>query len=331
MSNSPNVPAEARAHSFHFPGLRIGVAEYEKGPTGITFFHFPERAYAVVDVRGGSPGTCFTDALRIAYGKYVSGIAFCGGSAYGCEAAAAISTALLASGAASSKWGDIAVVPCAVVFDFKGRDNSVYPDVALGRAALESARPGWFPYGQHGAGRFVHVGSYFGEKAMEQSGQGAAFCERGATKIAVFSVVNARGVLLDRKGKVVLGNWNSESRKRAAIPEAIQLGKTAPRAVAAGAVSENTTLTLLLTNRCMDRDDLTRLAITTHSSMARAIQPFHTERDGDTLFAVTTGDVTEREPDLSDLAVLASELAWDAVLDCVPPRNGKRRSSSRRA
>src|SRR5690242_14303145 len=77
MPLRPHVPAAAPAHQFPFPGVRVGVAEYEDGPTGITLFHFPERAFAVVDVRGGSPGTCFTDALRMSYGKFVSGIAFC--------------------------------------------------------------------------------------------------------------------------------------------------------------------------------------------------------------------------------------------------------------
>ena len=319
MPLRPHVPVDAPAHQFPFAGVRIGVAEYEDGPTGITLFHFPERAYAVVDVRGGSPGTAFTDTLRMSFGRFVSGIAFCGGSAYGFEAATGVSTALLESGAASTKWGDIAVIPCAVVFDFKGRHNSVYPDVTLGRAALAAAQPNWFPYGKHGAGRFVHVGSYFGESRMEQAGQGAAFCKWGTTKVAVFTVVNSRGVLVDRKGRTVLGNRDRESGKRVAISESIQLGRARPLAgTSATIVCENTTLTLLLTNRRMGRDELTRLAITTHSSMARAIQPFHTERDGDTLFAVTTGEISDQEPDSSDLAVLASELAWDAVLNCVP-------------
>jgi L-aminopeptidase/D-esterase-like protein len=177
----------------------------------------------------------------------------------------------------------------------------------------------------------VHVGSYFGEKRMEQSGQGAAFYESGATKVAVFSVVNARGVLVDRKGRVVLGNRDRKSGKRAAIAESIQLGETTAPADPSATLCENTTLTLLLTNRCMSQDDLTRLAITTHSSMARAIQPFHTERDGDTLFAVSTGEIREREPDVSDLAVIASELAWDAVLNCVPQDAGKPHRSGGRA
>ena len=52
--------------------------------------------------------------------------------------------------------------------------------------------------------------------------------------------------------------------------------------------------------------------------MARAIQPFHTFGDGDVLFATTTGEVENPHLNLTDLGVLASELAWDAVLSCLP-------------
>ena len=59
------------------------------------------------------------------------------------------------------------------------------------------------------------------------------------------------------------------------------------------------------------------MAWTSSPNRSRAIQPFHTENDGDVLYAVTTSEV---EPPLSDsaLGALASELAWDAVLSCFP-------------
>ena len=38
--------------------------------------------------------------------------------------------------------------------------------------------------------------------------------------------------------------------------------------------------------------------------------------DGDVLFAVTTNEVAEEQPNAYRMGVLASELAWDAVLNC---------------
>ncbi len=48
----------SRELRFDFPGLRVGIAEYEEGPTGCTVFHLPPGGAACsVDIRGGSPGT----------------------------------------------------------------------------------------------------------------------------------------------------------------------------------------------------------------------------------------------------------------------------------
>jgi L-aminopeptidase/D-esterase-like protein len=53
--------------------------------------------------------------------------------------------------------------------------------------------------------------------------------------------------------------------------------------------------------------------------MARAIQPFNTRWDGDILFAVSTQKVSDAALDEVSLGVIASELAWDAVLECFDP------------
>jgi L-aminopeptidase/D-esterase-like protein len=53
--------------------------------------------------------------------------------------------------------------------------------------------------------------------------------------------------------------------------------------------------------------------------MARAIQPFHARWDGDILFAVTTQQVENTVLDEVSLGVVASEIAWDAVLASFDP------------
>lgn len=89
--NTPPVPRtnpSGPALTFDFPGMRIGVAEYDEGPTGTTVFHFPGKVVGVVDVRGGAPGTIFTDALRLGIReRRLDGVVFSGGSAYGLAAA----------------------------------------------------------------------------------------------------------------------------------------------------------------------------------------------------------------------------------------------------
>src|SRR5262249_62035308 len=70
-------------------GLEVGVAEYDEGPTGTTVFHFPSPVMAVIDVRGGAPGTVNTDTLRLADdAPGLSALTFARGSALGPPAAA---------------------------------------------------------------------------------------------------------------------------------------------------------------------------------------------------------------------------------------------------
>jgi L-aminopeptidase/D-esterase-like protein len=290
--------------TFDFPGLEIGVAEYEEGPTGCTVFHFPRQAVQVVhDVRGGSPGVFGTAGLAHA-------ICLAGGSAYGLEAAAGVQAELLERRGFSTAWEDIAIVHGAIIYDFGRRENAVYPDKELGRQALRNAREGVFPCGARGAGRSATVGKTFGHERGEQSGQGGAFRAIGDTRVAVFTVVNAFGAVIDRSGNVVRGYYDAETGTRTALADALEERLAAPP-------PGHTTLTIVVTNQILDARAHRQLAAQVHASMARAIQPFHALVDGDVLFAVTTAEVDNSALDPMTLAVVASELAWDAVLSAV--------------
>jgi L-aminopeptidase/D-esterase-like protein len=321
------VPSGGAALEFDWPALEIGVAEYDEGPTGATLFRFPKRAHVVVDARGGAPCTILTEALQYGYAEadppFVDAICFAGGSCYGLEAACGVMDGLLDERRGSTGRGEIAYVPGAIVFDFTGRDNAVHPDRELGRAALKGAKSGRFPLGSRGAGRFVHCGSFFGPRFMERSGQGGTFRQIGLAKIAVFTVVNALGAIVGRDGAVVRGNRDPKTGARTSIEADLRDGtrrnewndeatKTPPPATAPPP-KRNTTLTLVVTNLRLPFSELKRVAIEVHSSMARAIQPFHTPWDGDTLFAATTAEVDDAALGSIGVAMAASDLAWDAI------------------
>jgi L-aminopeptidase/D-esterase-like protein len=322
-TNSNSTPAprtsfNGPALELDFPDLHIGVAEYEQGPTGATVFHFPAGAMAAVDVRGGAAATVNTERLRLGHERpTVRAVVFAGGASYGLEAAAGVMSTMLERDPQAIHWERVPTVTGAVVYDFRDRPNAIYPDKELGRAALEAARPGRFPLGARGAGRCVHVGKLFGPRYMEPAGQGGAFRQVGRIRMAVFTVVNAVGAIVDRTGRVVRGNRDPESGLRTSFATDLLDGtgqRKRQREPAPGAPLENTTLTLLVINRRLRHLELGRLAIQTHTSMARAIQPFHTEHDGDVLFAVSTGEVEDIEVSVQDLAIHAGEAAWDAVL-----------------
>jgi hypothetical protein len=55
--------------------------------------------------------------------------------------------------------------------------------------------------------------------------------------------------------------------------------------------------------------------------MARGIQPFATEFDGDVLYAVSTGELEKKEGATVtpvDIGVIAADVMWDAILASVP-------------
>jgi len=137
----------ARVLEFDFPGLDVGVAEYEEGPTGCTVFHIPKFASLSIDVRGGSPG------VNGQHLDAINAICFAGGSLYGLEASTGVAAELFKMRGYSTKWMDIALVSGAIIFDYGMRSNAIYPDKELGRAAVRGMGPGVFPLGARGAGR----------------------------------------------------------------------------------------------------------------------------------------------------------------------------------
>jgi L-aminopeptidase/D-esterase-like protein len=271
-------------------------------------FLFPSGPVASsVDIRGGSPG------VSGAGYELVDAVCFAGGSLYGLEAAAGVAAELLARREYRTGWLEIPLVAGAIIFDWGPRDNAVYPDKELGRAAVRAARPGEFPLGSRGAGRSATAGKLFAYEEGEPAGQGAAFRQVGQTTVAVFTVVNAIGAIVDRDGNVVRGQFDRETGLRRPLVRGVEERLAARMAVRPP--PGNTTLTLVATNLRLDARQLRTLGRQVHASMARAIQPFHALEDGDVLFAVSTGAV-ETDPllDTTALGVVASEVAWDAVL-----------------
>ena len=317
----PDTSVDGPVLELDFEEIHIGIAEYREGPSGATVFYFPEPVLAAVDVRGGAPGVINSEALHLRYDEaYTNAICLAGGSSYGLAAATGVADAIKEHTENPGHWENIAFVPGAIIFDLGGRRfNAVTPDYELGKAALRAARPGRFPLGPQGAGRFAMQGWFLGDP--QHSGQGAAFRQVGQTKVAVFTVVNPGGSVIDRDGRVVRCSGSVDGdcstitdRIEARLAQELPSTESRQRS----GLSENTTISLVVTNEKMAIEALQRLAVQVNTSMARAIQPYSLSSDGDTLFAVTTGKVQTEGLSMDDLGVLVSEVAWDAVLASVP-------------
>lgn len=324
--------ASDRQLQLDWPIIHIGTGTYEDGPTGVTVFNFAKRVSAAIDVRGGGPGTVNSDYLRLGY-EYpeVDAVVFAGGSWYGLETVTAVATALkddgIRDGNAFSLEPNIALSIGSIIFDFGPRRlNEIYPDKRLAQAAFRAARPGIFPLGAYGAGRFAKTGGFFGCNAY--SGQGGAFRQVGKVKIAAFTVVNAFGVITDRDGRVAAcypgAGWPRDLRTTDLMTNFPDSRNPAWEGVPRTdrTAHHNTTVSLIVTNQKLAHAELQRLAVQVHTSMARALQPFATQFDGDVLYAVSTNELDDPDggPGLSsaDLGAVAGEVMWDAVLSSVP-------------
>ncbi len=322
---NPDTEMRSPTLKFDWPAIEIGVGSYEAGPTGLTVIHFVPRAAVVEDSRGGAPGTVNTARLQLGYdAPRMDAVVFSGGSSYGEEAITAVATGLKDEGVRSGAWNNIADVTGAIIYDFGSsrRLNEIYPDKALAQATLQHLHPGIFPLGAQGGGRMAMQGGFFGCNA--HSGQGAAFRQIGEVKIAAFVVVNASGVITNRQGELVschsAASWGP-SMKVSELMKNVPLSRIESWQPPGGGnepTHTNTTVSLIVTNKRLDYAGLKRLAIQVHTSMARAIQPFSTFDDGDTLFAATTDEVSGATLTQINLDTVASDVMWDAILASVP-------------
>ncbi|MEO8538607.1 MAG: P1 family peptidase [bacterium] len=305
MTPKPVVPAASRTLEMDFPGLSIGWAEYDEGPTGCTVFLFHRGWTMSIDKAGGMVGTT---------GDYdwAHALCFAGGSLLGLEAASGVVAHLFASKDYSTN--HIPLVNGAIIWDYVGRSNTVYPDKELGRAAAAAAVEGTVPLGRRGAGRSATVGKM--RFPAEPGGQGAAFREFRGVRILVVTVVNAVGALIDREGRVVRGNRNPATGERRRSIDLLAPGQVVTAPPEPNRPTQNTTLTAVITDAKLTAGQLKQFGRQVHTSMSRAIDPFQTSTDGDTLFAVTSNQVEIAGPQVTPdlLGMVASEVAWDAVL-----------------
>lgn len=277
------------------PGVKVGHWTDRRAATGCTVVVCEAGAIGGVDVRGGAPGTVYTDALRL--GVEVHAVLLTGGSVFGLEAASGVTRWCEERGIGMS-FGNhrIPIVAGAVIFDLNLGRSDVRPDAAAGYAAAERAKGGRVAEGSVGAGTGATVAKLVGPRSRLKGGIGTASERFGdGLIVGALAVVNAIGDIIDSSdGSVVAGS----SARDGGFTDSIEAIRRRPTQPAPG----NTTNAVVATNAVLSTAQVNRLAAIAHDGMARAIRPVHTQGDGDTVFALATG---ERE--ISQPAMLALE------------------------
>ncbi len=287
-------------------GIEVGHYTDKAAQTGCTVVMCRGGAVGGVDVRGSAPGTRETDLMR-GYNcvERIQAIMLSGGSAYGLDAASGAMQYLEEQGIGENVGvGVVPIVPGAVIFDLAVGSSKVRPGKAEGYAACLNAAD-TFLTGSVGAGTGATVAKAFGAEYAVKSGLGTACVElEGGVKVGAIAVVNALGDIYDPATGELVAAANIGGRLTPCM-ESPALGQ---------ASFGNTTIGVVATNAKLTREEANKLAAMAHDGLAMTIRPVHTTLDGDTFFAMSTGEV---ESPLLPVLIAGVRAVSMAVLDGV--------------
>lgn len=299
-------------------GLKVGNAQDLGLRSGVTVVLPDHPAVIAVDIRGGAPGTRETDALDPSnLVDQFHGVVLAGGSVFGLAAADGVVSGLSAAGRGLTILGapmPVPVVPAAILFDLANGGDKAWglesPYRRLGLAALRQAAVA-FALGNAGAGTGAQAGTLKG-------GLGSASVVAGAVQVGALVAVNAVGSVTLPDSAVFWAHaleWGDEfGGRRPGRAEAVRppdYGLPSD-----GKLGAHTTIAVVATNVALDKAMARRLAIMAQDGLARAIRPAHTPFDGDTVFALSTGDLPMAEPRALELARLG-HMAADCLARAV--------------
>ncbi|TWH45448.1 P1 family peptidase [Sporomusa sp. KB1] len=294
-------------------GIRIGHADNQVAATGCTVILCPAGATAGVDVRGGAPGTRETDLLNpVNYVDKVHGILLAGGSAFGLDAAAGVMQYLEEQGCGFDVGvTKVPIVAGAVLFDLNCGDYRIRPDKCMGYEACQAAGSQDLAEGSVGAGTGATVGKIFGAEHAMKGGIGAVCLGTGSLMVGAIVAVNCLGDIVNPiNGSIVAGAFQTNPFAFLNCEEGLLAQQEKPTNRFAG----NTTIGAVITNAVMTKGQATKVASMAHNGYARTIRPAHTLLDGDTIFALGTGQVVA---DINIVGVLAARAVEQAVIQAV--------------
>ena len=311
-------------------GLRVGHYTDARRPTGCTVILFDEPVTAGADYDGSAPGEMLGVMLQpVSPVDRIHGILLTGGGPMGLGAVAGAVQYLEARGIGYN-WGPpnvrVPIVVGAVIDDLSLGDGRIRPDPEAALRACEAAAATPVGEGSIGAGAGATVGKMFRSRGLGgmKGGIGTVSIRRGDVVIAALSVVNAAGDILDwRTGRIIAGARTADGSAFANSAAVLQRDlEAAPAAALLDDLPFHaTTLTIVATNVALDKTSLTKLAMMVNTGAARAINPYHTQGDGDQVIAVSTNRL-KRDVSLTAVGSTAANAAADAIRRAVEQATG---------
>lgn len=280
------------------------------GLTGCTVILCEKGAVGGVDQRGGAPGTRETDLLRPMHlVEKVHAVLLAGGSAFGLSAADGVMRYLEERGVGfNARVARVPIVPAAILFDLDLGDPQARPDAGMGYAACQAASDAPVAEGNIGAGTGASAGKILGIGRAMKSGLGSAAVNLGGgLVVGALVVANPLGDIVDpATGEILAGTRAPGSERLIGTLEAMRslVGKAALR------LASHTVIGVVATNARLTKEEVNKVAQMAQDGVARAVRPAHTMFDGDTLFALATG---QKRADVNLVGACAAEMVAQAI------------------
>lgn len=297
-------------------GIEVGHWTDLEAATGCSVILCRRGAVGGVDVRGSAPGTRETDCLRpLNLVQQVHAVVLSGGSAYGLDAASGVMRWLEERGMGFNVGvGVVPLVSAAVLFDLTIGSPDVRPGPEAGYAACRAANAEVVAEGCIGAGTGATVGKLLGPAYATKSGLGSAARQiAGGITVGAIVAVNAFGDVVDpATGRIIAGARDPQGGGYVDTLARLHgdLSRTLP------AFPANTTVAVVATDAALTKEGANKMAQMAHDGLAQAIRPIHTMVDGDTVFALATGQRRVRV-DLTALGAVAAAVLAEAVVRAV--------------
>ncbi len=286
--------------------VKIGQVEDDDAKTGVTVIIAPEGAPTGLDIRGGGPASRESGLMDpLAAAEVVHAVVLGGGSAFGLDAAGGVMKYLAEHGIGFPVGPVRVPLVCqSDIFDLLIGKSDVYPDKKMGYEAAAKAfedESGNYQDGAYGCGCGATVGKVLGGDRCTKTGLGSYAVQLGDLKVGAIVCTNALGDIYDyQTGKRIAGVLNEDGTElNEQSCEELMLGMYAAEQPD---FTANTTIGIILTNAKLDKTKLCKVAGMAHDGYARCIRPIHTSMDGDSIYAMSLGDVVANTDVVGTLA-----------------------------
>lgn len=300
-------------------GFKIGNAQDYDAMTGVTVILCEKGGMAGIDISGGGPASRETPLLSpLTADNPINAVVLSGGSAFGLAAADGVMQWLEERKIGfDTKFAYVPLVVQSCIFDLAVGRSDIRPDAAMGKAACENAMLNTPKSGIVGGGTGAAVGKVRGISHSTKSGLGLYAVQVGDLKIGAVVVLNAFGDIFDYEtGEQIAGakDENENYIDSAAELFNIKAGENLFRGN-----KQNTTIACIITNGNFTCAQMNKIAAMARGAYSRCIRPVGTMADGDSIYAVCSGEVYA---DINAVGTLAADVLGYAIKDAVLKAKG---------